>query len=80
MPTLVIDGKPYFESAALLMILAERHPEAKLAPPPDSDLRVDWYQWIAFCTTSPRTPGYSRMRRHRPDRQRRYSAPPSSTT
>ncbi len=32
-PTLVIDGKPYFESAALLMILAERHPEARLAPP-----------------------------------------------
>ena len=27
-PTLVIDGQPYFESAALLMILAERHPEA----------------------------------------------------
>ena len=36
-PTLVIDGQPYFESAALLMILAERHPEARLAPPPGSD-------------------------------------------
>jgi len=51
-PTLVIDGKPYFESAALLMILAERHPEAKLAPPPGSSLRPDWYQWIAFLATS----------------------------
>ena len=30
-PTLVIDGQPYFEAAALVMILAERHPEAKLA-------------------------------------------------
>jgi len=47
-PTLVMDGKPYFESAALLMILAERHPEAKLAPPAGSALRADWYQWIAF--------------------------------
>ena len=51
-PTLVIDGRPYFESAALLMILAERHPEAKLAPPVGSPLRADWYQWIAFFTNS----------------------------
>jgi glutathione S-transferase len=51
-PTLLIDGKPYFESAALLMILAERHPEAKLAPPPGSALRADWYQWIAFFTNA----------------------------
>jgi glutathione S-transferase len=51
-PTLVIDGKPYFESAALLMILAERHPEARLAPPAGSTLRADWYQWIAFFTNS----------------------------
>jgi glutathione S-transferase len=51
-PTLVIDGKPYFESAALLLILAERHPEARLAPPPGSPLRADWYQWIAFLTNS----------------------------
>ena len=47
-PTLVIDGRPYFESAALLMILAERHPEARLAPPAGSALRPDWYQWIVF--------------------------------
>jgi glutathione S-transferase len=51
-PTLVIDGKPYFESAALLMILAERHPEARLAPAAGSALRADWYQWIAFFTNS----------------------------
>jgi glutathione S-transferase len=51
-PALVIDGKPYFESAALLMILAERHPEARLAPPPGSALRADWYQWIAFLANS----------------------------
>lgn len=51
-PTLVIDGQPYFESAALLMLLAERHPEAKLAPLPSSPLRADWYQWIAFLATA----------------------------
>jgi len=47
-PTLVIDGKPYFESAALLMILAERHPDAGLAPPPGSAFRADWYQWVVY--------------------------------
>jgi glutathione S-transferase len=47
-PTLVVDGKPCFESAALLMLLAERHPEAGLAPPVGSPLRADWYQWIVF--------------------------------
>ena len=51
-PTLVIDGKAYFESAALLMLLAERHPEAKLAPPVGSALRADWYQWIVFFSNS----------------------------
>jgi glutathione S-transferase len=47
-PTLVIDGRPYFESAALVMILAERHPEASLAPPPGGELRAAWYQWMVF--------------------------------
>ena len=47
-PTLVVDGRAYFESAALLMLLAERHPEAGLAPPPGSALRGDYFQWIVF--------------------------------
>ena len=51
-PTLVIDGQPYFESAALLMILAERHPEARLTPPPGSELRAAWYQWTVFFTNA----------------------------
>lgn len=51
-PTLLIDGKPYFESAALLILLAERHPEAALAPPPGSEQRAAWYQWIAFLATA----------------------------
>jgi glutathione S-transferase len=51
-PTLLIDGKPYVESAALLMILAERHPEASLAPQPGSALRADWYQWVMFLSNA----------------------------
>ena len=51
-PTLVVDGKAYVESAALLMLLAERHPEARLAPPVGSPQRGDWYQWIAFFASS----------------------------
>jgi glutathione S-transferase len=31
-PVLVIDGVPYTECAGLLMLLAERHPDAKLSP------------------------------------------------
>ena len=30
------------------MVLAERHPEAKLAPPPGSVERDAWYQWIVY--------------------------------
>jgi glutathione S-transferase len=51
-PTLVIDGSAYFESAALLMVLAERHPEAKLAPAPGTPERAAWYQWIVFLSNT----------------------------
>jgi glutathione S-transferase len=47
-PTLVIEGHAYTESAALLMMLADRHPEARLAPPPGTPKRNEWYQWLVF--------------------------------
>jgi glutathione S-transferase len=47
-PTLLIDGQAFAESAALLMILADRHPEAGLAPPLASAKRAEWYQWIVL--------------------------------
>jgi len=47
-PTLVIDGVPHTESTALLMMLADRHPEARLAPPPGTPERNAWYQWQLF--------------------------------
>lgn len=47
-PTLVIDGVPYGESAALLMMLAERHPEKKFAPLPGSSTRADWLETMIY--------------------------------
>lgn len=47
-PTLVVDGVPHGESAALLMLLAERHPEAGLAPAPGSPARADWYELMIY--------------------------------
>lgn len=45
-PTLVIDGKPQYEAAALVMLLAERHPQAGLAPVLDDPRRADYLQWM----------------------------------
>lgn len=47
-PTLVVDGAPHAESAALLMLLAERHPEAGLAPVPGSAARADWLELMIY--------------------------------
>ena len=45
-PTLVVEGKPLYESAALLMLLAERHPQAGLAPPIGSSNRGLYTTWM----------------------------------
>ena len=45
-PTLVVEGKPLFESAALLMLLAERHPAAGFAPPAGSANRGPYTTWM----------------------------------
>lgn len=45
-PTLVIDGRPQYEAAALAMLLAERHPGAGLAPAFDDPRRADYLQWM----------------------------------
>jgi glutathione S-transferase len=47
-PTLIVDGKPHGEAAALAMLLAERHPEAKLAPSPGAPNRSDYLQWMLY--------------------------------
>lgn len=45
-PTLVIDGAPRYEAAAMAMLLAERHPQANLAPAFDDPRRADYLQWM----------------------------------
>jgi len=47
-PTLVVDGRPHSETAAMAMLLAERHPEAKLAPAPGSAGRADYLEWMLY--------------------------------
>lgn len=47
-PTLVIDGVPHGEAAALAMLLAERHPEAALTPATGSAQRADYLQWMLY--------------------------------
>ena len=45
-PTLVVDGRPQYEAAALAMLLAERHPQAGLAPARGDPRRADYLQWM----------------------------------
>lgn len=48
-PALVTpDGETITESAAILLWLADRHPEARLAPAPDSPLRGQFLRWMVF--------------------------------
>ncbi len=51
-PTLVIDGRAVTESAGILMLLAERHPEAGLAPAVGTPQREAWYQWVTYLSNS----------------------------
>jgi glutathione S-transferase len=45
-PTLVVDGQPICEAAAIVMHLADVHPG--LAPPPATPARAQYYQWMLF--------------------------------
>lgn len=45
-PTLIVDGTPVYECAALLLLLGERHPEAALAPASGSPQRGIYLQWM----------------------------------
>ena len=47
-PTLVIDGRPHTESAALLMLLAERHPGAMLSPTVGDVGRGKWLETMVY--------------------------------
>lgn len=47
-PCLIVDGEPLAETAALLLLLAERHPEAGLAPAVGSAARGPYLQWMLW--------------------------------
>lgn len=47
-PTLIVDGKPCAETAALLLLLCERHPEAGLAPAVDAPERAAFLQGVLY--------------------------------
>jgi glutathione S-transferase len=45
-PTLIMDGKPVYESPALVLHLADLYPQAGLAPAIGSLERAQYYQWM----------------------------------
>jgi glutathione S-transferase len=47
-PTLIVDGEPHFESAALALLLAERHPEGRLNIRPGAPERPAYLQWMLY--------------------------------
>ena len=47
-PTLIIDGAPHGECAALLMLLAERHPQGAFAPAPGDTGRAAYLERMVF--------------------------------
>jgi glutathione S-transferase len=51
-PTLVVDGVGVAETAAILMLLAERHPERGFAPLPGTPPRGPWLQAMMHLTNT----------------------------
>jgi len=52
-PVLVLpDGEVMSESAAILIWLADRHPEARLAPPPADRRRAAFLRWMAYVSSA----------------------------
>ncbi len=47
-PTLIVDGRPHTECTAILMLLAERHPQAGLAPAPGAPGRAEYLERMVF--------------------------------
>ncbi len=45
-PTLIVDGAPVYECAALMLLLGERHPESGFAPLPGTPARATYLQWM----------------------------------
>lgn len=46
------DGRSMTESAAICTVLAERHPQARLAPDSGSSTRADFLRWMTFMSSA----------------------------
>lgn len=51
-PTLVLDGQVLTEAAAIVLHLADRYPDAGLAPAPGSPARAEYYRWMFYCANT----------------------------
>lgn len=51
-PTLVIDGRPLTEVAAILFYLARRFPDAELLPRDDLDAEAQAISWMSFIAST----------------------------
>lgn len=51
-PTLIVDGAPVTQMAGIATLLAERHPEAGLAPPVGSSERAPYLSWSFWLANS----------------------------
>ncbi|MGA2289997.1 glutathione S-transferase family protein [Bradyrhizobium sp.] len=51
-PTLLIDGRPLIEVAAILYYLAKRFPEAALLPPDDIEADAQALSWMSFAAST----------------------------
>lgn len=52
-PVLCDQDLVLFETAAIAMHLADRHPDAKLAPPVGTAARGEFYKWMVHLTNTP---------------------------
>ncbi len=51
-PTLIENGRPMYEAAAITIYLGERFPESRLVPPPGAPERAAFLQWMAYLTNT----------------------------
>lgn len=56
LPAIEDNGANLFESAAIIMHLADKYPEKRLAPAVGTPERGEYYQWILFAMTEAEAP------------------------